>query len=145
MLSRLRYDMLLHRGRGPESLSQGVTPQIGLLEPIFGPIAIESPSEAVENGLNYYSKLSLDSKSNCNYSNYGRETVTIVSHRPRFCRQTFELDSGDPSETFALLLRGRAEILKRSSLIKRNSADFGVIRGLSAVITVIKVTFAIER
>ncbi len=61
MLSRLRYDMLLHRGRGSESLSQGVTPQIGLLEPIFGPIAIESPSEAVENGLNYYSKLSLDS------------------------------------------------------------------------------------
>ena len=55
--------MLLHRGRGPESLSQGVTPQIGLLEPIFGPIAIEFPSEAVENGLNYYSKLSLDSKS----------------------------------------------------------------------------------
>ena len=37
-----------------------MTPQIGLLEPIFGPIAIESPSEAVENGLNYYSKLSLD-------------------------------------------------------------------------------------
>ena len=72
-------------------------------------------------------------------------TVTIVSHRPRFCRQTFELDSGDPSETFALLLRGRAEILKRSSLIKRNSADFGVIGGLSAVITVITVTFAIER
>ena len=70
---RLRYDLLLHRGRGPESLSQGVTPQIGLLEPIFGPIAIESPSEAVENGLNYYSKLSLDSKSNCNYSNYGLE------------------------------------------------------------------------
>ena len=68
--------MLLHRGRGSESLSQGVTPQIGLLEPIFGPIAIESPSEAVENGLNlnYYSKLSLDSKSNCNYSNYGRES-----------------------------------------------------------------------
>ena len=63
MLSRLRYDMLLHRGRGSESLSQGVTPQIGLLESIFGPIAIESPSEAVENGLNYYSKLSLDSKS----------------------------------------------------------------------------------
>ena len=55
------------------------------------------------------------------------------------------LDSGDPSETFALLLRGRAEILKRSSLIKRNSADFGVIGGLSAVITVITVTFAIER
>ena len=74
MLSRLRYDMLLHRGRGSESLSQGVTPQIGLLESIFGPIAIESPSEAVENGLNYYSKLSLDSKSNCNYSNYGRES-----------------------------------------------------------------------
>ncbi len=73
------------------------------------------------------------------------EPVTIVSHRPRFCRQTFELDSGDPSETFALLLRGRAEILKRSSLIKRNSADFGVIGGLSAVITVITVTFAIER
>ena len=48
VLSRLRYDMLLHRGRGPESLSQGVTPQIGLLEPIFGPIAIESPSGAVE-------------------------------------------------------------------------------------------------
>ena len=72
-------------------------------------------------------------------------TVTIVSHRPRFSRQTFELDSGDPSETFALLLRGRAEILKRSSLIKRNSADFGVIGGLSAVITVITVTFAIER
>ena len=72
VLSRLRYDMLLHRGRGSESLSQGVTPQIGLLEPIFGPIAIESPSETVENGLNYYSKLSLDSKSNCNYSNYGQ-------------------------------------------------------------------------
>ena len=71
-------------------------------------------------------------------------TVTIVSHRPRFCRQTFELDSGDPSETFALVLRGRADRLKRSSLIERNSADFGVIGGLSAVITVITVTFAIE-
>ena len=72
VLSRLRYDMLLHRGRRWESLLQGVTPQIGLLKPIFGPIAMESPSEAVENGLNYYSKLSLDSKSNCNYSNYGQ-------------------------------------------------------------------------
>ena len=74
MLSRLRYDMLLHRGRGSESLSQGVTPKICQLEPIFGPIAIESRYERLENGLNYYSKLSLDSKINCNFSDYGRES-----------------------------------------------------------------------
>ena len=66
--------MLLNRGRGPESLSQGVTPQIGQLEPILVPIAIDSRYERLEYGLNHYSKLSLDSKSNCNYSNYGRES-----------------------------------------------------------------------
>ena len=69
VLSRLRYDMLLHRGRGPESLSQGVTPQICQLEPIFGPIALESRYERLESGLNHYSKLSLDSQSSCNSRN----------------------------------------------------------------------------
>ena len=64
--------MLLDRGRGPESLSQGVTPQIGQLEPILVPIAIDSRYERLEYGLNHYSKLSLDSKSNGNYSNYGQ-------------------------------------------------------------------------
>ena len=64
--------MLLNRGRGPESLSQGVPPKIGQLEPILVPIAIDSRYERLEYGLNHYSKLSLDSESNCNYSNYGQ-------------------------------------------------------------------------
>ena len=74
MLSRLRYDMLLNRGRGPESLSQGVTPQIGQLEPILVPIAIDSRYERLEYGLNHYSKLSLDSQSSCNSSNYRQKS-----------------------------------------------------------------------
>ena len=72
-------------------------------------------------------------------------TVTIVSCISRFCRQSFELDSGDRSEIFTSLLRERGEIEKICSLIERNSADIGLIVGVLAVITVITVTFAIER
>ena len=83
--------MLLHRGRGPESLSQGVTPKICQLEPIFGPIAIESRYERLENGLNHYSKLSLDSKSSCNYSMYrqkpGYYAEIHAEHRTNYFAQ----------------------------------------------------------
>ena len=73
------------------------------------------------------------------------ETIVTASCISRFCRQSFELDSGDRFEIFTSLLRERGEIEKICSLIERNSADIGLIVGVLAVITVITVTFAIER